>query len=119
MKKKEIRKSEIDSLALEIMEEFNSQGEGTTLEEAREMARMELANKENRRYEQSDKPRKPSSRERKVDEDKKHLLHCIKILVEGLGGVVTSIKNEAEFSFKFKEDSYTVKLIKHRPPKAV
>lgn len=70
-----------------------------------------------RRYEKSDKPRKKTTRERKVDEEKKRLLLDTKTLIEGLGGEVVAIKNEAEFSFNFNGNSYTFKLIKHRPPK--
>ena len=53
--------------------------------------------------------------ERKVDEEKKAFLNGFKIFAEEKGGVVTNIKNEAEFSFTFGENSYTVKLVKHRP----
>lgn len=73
--------------------------------------------KENRRYEKSDKPRKQTTRERKVDEEKKRLLTGFKIYAEGAGATVTNVKNEAEFSFILGENSYTVKLVKHRPKK--
>lgn len=69
-----------------------------------------------KRYETSDKPRKKVTKERKVDEEKKHLIN---ILVTALGDEVRniSIKNEAEISFLCNENSYTIKLVKHRPPK--
>mgnify|MGYP006873009942 CR=1 FL=1 len=70
-----------------------------------------------RHYEKSGKERKPTTRERKVDEEKKRFLLDMKTLIEGLGGNVTGIKNEAEFSYTYGENSYTVKLVKHRPPK--
>ena len=70
-----------------------------------------------KRYEKSVTPRKKSVKERKIDEEKKKLLNDYRIITEGLGAVITSIKNEAEFSFIFNENSYTVKLIKHRPVK--
>lgn len=66
-----------------------------------------------RHYEKSSKERKASTRERKVDEEKKALLEK---LMEGFE--VDSVKNEAEFSFHVGENHYTVKLVKHRPPKA-
>lgn len=56
-------------------------------------------------------------KERKVDETKKHFLDCIRVLIEGMGAVVEPLKTEAEMHFTFGEDSYTIKLIKHRPPK--
>ena len=65
-----------------------------------------------RHYEKSGKERKASTRERKVDEEKKALLEK---LMEGFE--VDSVKNEAEFSFHVGDNSYTVKLVKHRPPK--
>lgn len=74
--------------------------------------------KEVRRYEKSDKPRKKVVKERKVDEEKKHL---IEILAEAITHSAPteniSIKNEAEISFSYGENSYTIKLVKHRPPK--
>lgn len=70
-----------------------------------------------RRYEKSDKERKKSTKERKVDAEKGRFLSAMRTLVEGMGGIVKSTKNEAEFSFDFGENHYTVKLIKHRPPK--
>ena len=64
-----------------------------------------------------DAPRKAVKKERKVDEEKKELLNLCRIPIEGAGGNVTNIKNEAEFSFTFGNNCYTVKLVKHRPPK--
>lgn len=69
-----------------------------------------------RHYEKSDKERKKTTKERKVDEEKKYLLN---LLIEAVNqkNRIDNIKNEAEFSFTFNENAYTVKLIKHRPPK--
>jgi hypothetical protein len=69
-----------------------------------------------KRYEQAEKPRKKVTKERKVDEEKKNLIN---ILVTALGNEVSniSVKNEAEISFICNENSYTIKLVKHRPPK--
>lgn len=78
----------------------------------------EKARKNIKRYEQGDKKRKTSTRERKVDDEKKSFLVGFRIFAEGKGAVVTSIKNEAGFSFTFGENEYTVKLVKHRPKKA-
>lgn len=83
-----------------------------TVEELTEKSKKNI-----KRYEQSDKKRKASTKERKVDEEKKRFLNGFRIFAEGLGAVVTSTKNEAEFSFTFGENAYTVKLVKHRPPK--
>ena len=59
----------------------------------------------------------PVKRERKVDETKKRIILDIKVLLEGLGAKVAEIKTEAEMHFTFNGDEYTIKLIKHRPPK--
>lgn len=87
----------------------------TDNEEAEAMTKK--AKEVGRRYEKSDKERKKVVRERKVDAEKGGLLTAIKTAVEAFGGIVSSVKNEAEFSFTFNGNSYTVKLVKHRPPK--
>jgi len=81
-----------------------------------EQEKLVEKSKGQRRYEKSDNPRKKSTRERKVDEEKKHLLSCVNVLLEGMK-IQTTVKNEAEISFNYGENSYTIKLIKHRPPK--
>jgi hypothetical protein len=87
-----------------------------TREEAEEVAEMEIKAKGIKRYEKAEetKPRKP--RERKVDETKKEL---IEYLEKALGMIVSvdNVKNESEISFTFKNELFTLKLIKHRPPK--
>ena len=80
-----------------------------------EMEEMEKKAKQIRRYEKSDAPKK--ARERKVDAEKKNILSCCRVLVEGLGGVVSKVNNEADFSFTFNGNLYTLKLVKHRAPK--
>lgn len=86
----------------------------TINEEVEELT--EKAKKNIKRYEKSDKPRKNVTKERKIDEEKKYLLN---LLIEAVNqqNCIDNIKNEAEFSFTFNENAYTVKLIKHRPPK--
>lgn len=88
----------------------------TTNEVVEELS--EKAKKNIKRYEQSDKKRKTSTKERKVDEEKKKFLEGFRIFVEGCGGCLTDKKNEAEFSFTYGENDYTVKLVKHRAKKA-
>ena len=86
-------------------------------EDNKEVEEMTVKAKAVKRYEKGDKPRKAVKKERKVDEEKKTLLDLCRIPIEGAGGNVTNIKNEAEFSFTFGNNSYTIKLVKHRPPK--
>ena len=82
-----------------------------------EVAEMEKKAKQIKRYEKSDSKRKTSTKERKIDTEKKSFLEGFRIFVEGKGGTVTAKKNEAEFSFTYGGNDYTVKLIKHRPTK--
>lgn len=86
-------------------------------EEDEEAEALTVKAKAVKRYEKADKPRKVTAKERKVDEEKKRLLDLCRIPIEGAGGIVTNVKNEAEFSFTFDNNCYTVKLVKHRPPK--
>ena len=45
-----------------------------------------------KRYEKSNTPRKKTSKERKIDEEKKRLLNDYRVITEGLGAVITSMK---------------------------
>ena len=55
--------------------------------------------------------RKP--KERKVDDNKGYLLSLIRKAIEDTVEI-TDQKNEVELSFKWKGESYTIKLTKHR-----
>jgi len=73
-----------EKLILDIMKDFEKDGEPITREEAEEMAEMELKAKENcKDYVQGEKSeRKKSTRERKVDKDKEYILKCVKLLLK-------------------------------------
>ena len=73
--------------------------------------------KAKRKYTKSDKPRKKSTRERKVDEEKKEILGLLMNGYLEKYPRVLKVKNEVEFSFTHNGNEYTVKLTKHRPPK--
>jgi len=107
-------KTSLDLSTQEAIETWLDDHDYISNEEADAMTEKAKAN---RRYEKSDAPRKKTTRERKVDAEKGGLLTAIKTAVEAFGGAVSSVKNEAEFSFTFNGNSYTVKLVKHRPPK--
>ena len=87
--------------------------ENEVVEELTEKAKVNKVSRDAK----SDKKRKPSSRVRKVDEEKKYLLDLLMSAVNTDGNIINSIKTETEFSFTVGENSYSVKLIKHRPPK--
>lgn len=107
----------IEKLIEKIMKECEQAGEPVTAGEAREMAEMEFKANKNRHYEKSDKPRKTTKKERKVDETKKRLLANCRILLEGLGAEIVSVKTETEINFYFDDSEYSLKLIRHRPKK--
>ena len=103
-----------EKLIAKIMKECERDGEPVTREEAEEMAEMEIKVIGGiKRYETSDKPRKPAKKERKVDTDKKYLLNLL-ISAINQETCIKNIKTETEFSFEFGADEYSVKLIKHR-----
>jgi phage gp29-like protein len=56
-------------------------------------------------------------RERKVDADKKEIMQTLDDALCDLVDNVEEPKNESEISFTYNGASYTIKLIKHRPPK--
>lgn len=73
--------------------------------------------KPKRHYVKSDKPRKKSTRERKVDEEKKFFIDKVVEMLATTEVQNVTVKNEAEVSFADGEVQYTLKLVKHRPPK--
>lgn len=59
--------------------------------------------------------KQPVKRERKIDTEKKMLIEKLSETLSEFEEV--TVKNEAEINFKIGENSYTVKLTKHRAPK--
>ena len=94
------------------MKECEADGEPITREEAEEMAEMEIKAKGLKHYEQSEKPRKKPTKERKVDTDKLEILKRVKCLLEDYG---YEVELEKEVALHFGE--YTLKLTRHRPQK--
>ena len=108
----------IDVLAKKIFAECEKEGEPVTMDEAREMAEMEMKATGTTIHE-TKAGNKTKNRPRKVDETKKALLDCIKTALDDFEGAeVQTVKTETEITFTFGGDRYTVKLTKHRPPKA-
>lgn len=108
----------LEQLAQEIYNECLADGDEVTKEEALEMAEMEIKAKGIKNYVQSSvekKKRKP--RERKVDNEKKHLLECVQTLYEEMGASIIRMKTETEIEFYYNNNHYTIKLTKHRPKK--
>mgnify|MGYP003554296924 CR=1 FL=1 len=73
--------------------------------------------KEKKVYAKSEKARKNTPKERKVDTEKGELLALCKAILEQNGANVESVKTETEISFTFGENNYTLKLTKHRAKK--
>lgn len=103
-----------EKLIEQIMRECAEDGEPVTREEAEEMAEMELKAKGNRRYEQSEKERKPTARERKLDTEKVEIIKKICDFLLTNGEETATIVNEQR-EIQFREFSIT--LTKHRKGK--
>ena len=112
-------KKTIEQLAKEIYDDYLGTEDEVTLEEAKEMAEMELGAKENvKTYVKSDKSvnRKKTVRERKVDTDKHELMQCVQFGIEEIVQNL-QVKTENECSFSYNGCEYSLKIIKHRPKK--
>ena len=109
----------MEKLIATIMKEAEKDGEPVTYEEAKEMAEMEIKASANvKRYEQSEKPRKKAEKVRKVDEIKKMILTTIfETIQDDFDSDTAIMENETSIHFTYKDEKYTVKLTKHRPPK--
>ena len=119
--------TQLETLANKIMNECQKNGEPVTLDEALDMARMELNEKANHRYEKSDSPRKKTERKKKEDPIKREIIASV---AKNLSRVVVEeeaedyspnpvfIENpEREITFILKGESYSLILTKHRPKK--
>lgn len=106
MKQLDISREEAEQLYEDDLEDFIG-------EEAEEMTRKA---KEIKRYEKGDKTRTKTKKERKVDENKKEILDIVHKALEPFVKI-TEIKTETEIKFVHNDESYTLKLTKHRPPK--
>ena len=106
----------VEALTVEIYRECEKEGEPVTMEEAREMAEMEVKASESRHYEKSvDAPKKARKpKPRKVDTDKLFLLSTIMETLNknGIGSVTR--ETETALHFEFNGNCYSLKLTKHR-----
>ena len=109
-------KKTLDELAKDIYDEYLGTDDEVTLEEAKEMAEMELGAKENvKTYVKSDKAvnRKKTVRERKVDTKKSDILNMLTVGLKE-SNIDFEIHNENKITFVLDSESYTVNLIRHR-----
>lgn len=116
-KKGENAMKNFETLTAEIMRSMAEDGTPVTKAEAEEMAKMEIGAKEIRRRETSGRAKKINTpKPRKIDPDK---LKLFSLLTEAVGDFTNDMKckNEAEFSFTYNGNAYTVRLVKHRPKK--
>ena len=100
--------------AVQLMEDDEEDFIG---EEGEEMTKKAKINSATERV-QGEKPKKKAVKERKVDEEKGYILSCLRGSLGRLGAEDMTTKTETEVSFTFNSNSYTLKLTKHRPPKA-
>ena len=112
----------VEELTKQIFAECEKDGEPVTEAEAKEMAEMELSAKANVKNYVASKPKEKAQKKVKLDEDKVHLINLLKTFTTGLGlnGIiseVTVINPQKEISFEYNDGSYSINLIKHRPPK--
>ena len=110
----------LEQLAQEIYNECLSDGEPISMEDATEMAKMELGAKEIKNYTQSTvEKKKQGTRQKKVDEVKVAFVKALYdslVVDDRLENLV--IKNpQKEVTFTFNGLDYSITLTQHRPPK--
>lgn len=98
----------------EAEELYNSDHSDDVLPEVKE---MEKKAKQIKRYEKSDKKRKSTPKERKINPIKKELFTILEDALKS-ATIDYSTVNESELNFRYRDESFTVKLILHRPPKS-
>lgn len=104
---------DFEKLVNDIMTECEKDGEPVTREEAEEMARMETGFNNSKKYEVSEKKTKTKKKkERVIDNEKLVILQALQKTLEELG-YTSEIEKEIAIHF----NGYSLKLIRHRPPK--
>lgn len=108
----------MDSLDISLAEACETWLADNDKIENEEQNALDKSAKGKRRYEKGGDARKKSTKERKVDENKRFLLEILqKALENDTNAVNFSVKTETELSFAYENDEYTLKLTKHRPKK--
>ena len=109
---------DLEKLINQIMKECADDGEPVTREEAEEMAEMEIKANGIKNYTQSDVEKKPrKKREVKKDETKIDFIKNLENYLTNIVNDVTILNEQREISFKINNDTYSLVLTKHRPPK--
>lgn len=106
----------LEQLAKKIFAECEKDGEPVTMEEAIEMAKMELGSKEIKNYVQSTVEKKRGAREVKLDATKVGVIEELADLMQmemQLSDVVI-INPQKEITFTIDDDNYSVTLTKHK-----
>ena len=117
----------LEQLAKDIFKECKVEGEKVTMEEAVEMAKMELGAKEIKNYTQTTIEKKKTKREIKPDEEKVRLMELFNYCLLEPDRIDDDfpfkienvfVKNaQKEIVFNVGENEYSLTLTKHRPPK--
>lgn len=106
-----------ETLAKKIFDECAKDGEPVTMEEALEMADMEIKSGSIKNYTQSSAEKK-SKKEVKLDQTKVDFIQALAEMLEDVETEnVTIINPQKEIGFTIKGESYSLSLIKHRPKK--
>ena len=118
----------LEQIAKDIYNECKAEGEEVTMEEALEMAKMEVGAKEIKNYTQATVEKKAKKkREVKLDEVKVRLIELLNYCLLNPETVddelpfkienVSVVNAQKEIVFNVGEGEYSITLTKHRPPK--
>lgn len=112
----------IEKLAQQIFNECEKDGEPVTIEDALEMARMELGAKEIKNYAQKEyKPKEEKEKKPKEIKVSKEKIELFDLLWEGLHNFYDEnaqiIKQNKEISVQIGEKSFKIDIVEHRKPK--
>lgn len=100
----------LEKLAKQIFKECEADGEPITMNEALEMAQMELGAKEIKRYEQADTPKEKRKSTKKIDEEKKKIIEIVKkcLTDNGYDAIISIVDKTIDF------EDMTITLTRHR-----
>lgn len=104
---------DFDKLVKNIMAEAEKDGEPVTLEEAKEMARMEMKANEGKRHYEKDTTKEKKKRVVKKDPEKVAIISevCKFLKANGYDAIITNDTRQIDFGL------FSLTLVKHKPKK--
>ena len=111
----------LEKLAKQIFDECAKEGEPITIEEAQEMAQMEINAKDIKIGARATEPKAKKEKKQRITQVSAEKMALFSLIWEGLSNYYEDaeiVKNNKEISIKVGEKSFKIDIIEHRAKKS-